>query len=67
MRELTAEDFKRGKKNPFFEKLCRKTEVAIEREAYAIYEEVAKARGVTPEMVMQRCLERTAKELKEHE
>jgi len=67
MRELTADDFKKGIKNPFFDKLCRKIVVAISHENYAIYESIAKKRGVTPEMVMQRCLDEYAKILDEHE
>jgi hypothetical protein len=67
MRELTEEDFKKGIKNPFFDKLCRKVEVAVSHENYAIYEDIAKKRGVTPEMVMQRCLEDYVKILEAHE
>ena len=67
MRELTVEDFKKARKNPFYEKLNRKVEVGIRHENYAIFEEIAKKRGVRPEMVMQRCLNEYAKILQEHE
>ena len=67
MRELTAEDFKRAKKNPFYEKLIREVVVPVRREDYAVFEEVAEMNGETPEAVMKRCLKMAAKELKEHD
>ena len=67
MRELTAEDFKRGKKNPFFHKLNKEVETYVKNDTYAIYEEIAKLRGVTPEIIMNSCLESYAKELQAHD
>ena len=67
MRELTAEDFKRAKKNPFYEKLIKNVIVPVLHEDYAIFEEVANMNGETPESVMKRCLKMAAKELKEHD
>jgi len=65
--EYTAEDFKRGIKNPFFEKLNRKVEVAIRHEDYQIFKDIADKNGVEPEIIMNRCLSSYAKRLKEHD
>jgi len=69
IRELTTEDFDRGIKNPFFDKLCRKVEVAIRHEDYEVFMEAAKLNGerVKPEDVMKRCLSDYAKILREHD
>ena len=67
MRELTAEDFKRAKKNPFYEKLIKEVVVPVHREDYAIFEEIAKINEETPESVMKRCLKMAAKELNEND
>ena len=69
IKELTEKDFEHAVKNPYFDKLCRKVEVVIRHEDYAVYEEVAKLNGerVKPEDVMKRCLADYAKILKEHE
>ena len=67
MRELTAEDFKRAKKNPFYEKLIKEVVVPVRCEDYAIFEEIAKMNNETPESVMKRCLKMAAKELQEHD
>ena len=64
MRELTAEDFARCVKNPYFEKLNRKTEVAVRHETYRIFEEIGNNSGVPAEIIMNRCLEAYAKKLK---
>jgi hypothetical protein len=65
--EYTAEDFKNAKRNPFYEKLNREVTVPLRHEIFAIYEEIAKMNGETPEKVMRRCLTTMAKELKEHD
>jgi len=65
--EYTAEDLKGAIKNPFFHKLCKKVEVVVDNEDYAIYEEIAKMNNETPELVMKRCLKIAAKEMKEHD
>jgi len=67
MRELNAEDFKKAKKNPFYDKLIKEVVVPVRREDYAIFEEIAKMNGETPESVMKRCLKIAAKELQEHD
>ena len=63
MRELTAEDFAKGVKNPYFEKLNRKTEVAVKHETYRVFEDIGKNNGVPAEIIMNRCLENYAKKL----
>jgi len=58
--EYTAIDFAKGIKNPFFEKLNRKTEVSVRHETYQIYETIGKKSGVEPELIMRRALEQFA-------
>jgi len=65
--EYTVEDFARGVKNPFFDKLMKKTEVAVKHETYQIYKETGEKSGVEPELIMRRALEQFAKVLQEHE
>jgi len=67
VKELTAADFARGVKNPYFSKLMRKTEVAVEHEVYAIFNEAGEESGVSAEIIMGRCLADYAKMLKEHD
>ena len=69
IKELTADDFARGIKNPFFDKLCRKVEVVVKHEDYEVFLETARQNGerVKPEDIMKRCLADYAKVLKEHE
>ena len=69
IKELTEEDFSRGVKNPFFDKLCRKVEVVVRHEDYEVFLETAKLNGerVKPEDVMKRCLADYAKILREHD
>jgi hypothetical protein len=54
--EYTAADFARGVKNPYYDKLNKKTEVAIRSDIYKIFCEIAKQNGVRPEVIMSRCL-----------
>ena len=67
MRELTIDDFKEAKKNPFFHKLNKEVETFIRHEDYKIFEEIAEKNGVTPDIIMNRCLTDYAKRLQEHE
>ena len=64
--EYTAEELRKGIKNPFYAKLIKEVVVPVRREDYAIFEEVANINGETPESVMKRCLKIAAKELQEH-
>ena len=65
--EYTKEDFARAVKNPFFEKLNTKVNVAIRHETYDIYKKIGDINGVEPELLMRQCLEYYAKKLEEHE
>lgn len=68
-RELNEKDFQHAVKNPYFDKLCRKVEIAVKHEDYEIFLETAKLNGarVKPEDIMKRCLADYAKILREHE
>ena len=63
--EYTSEDFARGVKNPYFEKLNIKTEVAVRHETYRLFQEIGAQNGVPAEVIMNRCLEDYAKLLEE--
>ena len=66
-KEYTIEELKKGVKNPFYDKLIKEVVVPVKCEDYAIFEEVAKMNGETPEIVMKRCLSMSAKRMKEHD
>ncbi|MDR1704153.1 MAG: hypothetical protein LBS19_05665 [Clostridiales bacterium] len=61
--EYTAEDFSRGIKNPYFDKLNKKTEVTVRRDIYKIFADIGKKNGVSAEIIMNRCLTDYAKML----
>ena len=61
--EYSEADFAKGVKNPYFNKLNRKAEVAIRHDVYGVFEDIAKQNGVTPETIMQHCLMDYAAEL----
>ena len=63
--EYTAEDFKRGIKNPYFHKLNTEVLVPMRNEVYRVFEEIASQNGVKPEVIMNRCLVDYAKTLQE--
>ena len=63
--EYTAVDFERGVKNPYFDKLNKKAEVAVRHEVYRIFHELGKQNNVEPEIIMSRCLADYAKKLQE--
>lgn len=65
--EYTAEDFAKAVKNPYFEKLNRRAEVAVRHESYAVFEEIGRKNGVSAEFIMKRCLESYAQRLQEHD
>ena len=65
MRELTAKDFERAVKNPHFDKIMTKVEVAISKEDWATFCDIAKINDVPPEIIMRNGLEEWAKELRE--
>ena len=63
--EYTAEDFARGIKNPYFEKLNKKVEVAVRNEIYQVFLKIGEMNGVEPEIIMSRCLADYVKKLQE--
>jgi len=66
---FTLDELKKGVKNPYFDKLCRKVEVVVTHEDYEVFSDAARQNGdkVRPEDVMYRCLKDYAKILQEHE
>jgi len=67
IKEITAEEFAKGIKNPYFEMLMTKTEIALKKEDYATFCEVGEMNGVPSEMIMRNCLADWAKKFREHE
>ncbi|MCL2168442.1 MAG: hypothetical protein FWB74_00280 [Defluviitaleaceae bacterium] len=67
IKELTADDFARAAKNPFFDKLCQKVEVVVRRKDYALFSEIAEINGETPENLMRRVLRMSADDMREHD
>ena len=66
-RELTEKDFERAVKNPHFDKLMTKVEIAITKEDWVTFCEYAKINNVPPELIMRNGLSCWAKELREDE
>jgi len=67
IKEISAEEFSRGVKNPYFDKLMVKTEIALKKEDYAAFCEAGEINGVPAEMIMRNCLADWAKKLREHD
>ena len=67
IRELTEKDFERAVKNPHFDKLMTKVEIAITKDDWAIFCEYAKINNVSPELIMRNGLSDWAKELRKDE
>ena len=67
IKEITEVDFARGVKNPYFEKLMIKTEIALRKEDYSVFCEVGEINGVPAEMIMRNCLADWAQKLREHD
>jgi len=67
IKEITEEEFARGVRNPYFEKLMKKTEVAIRKEDYATFCEAGEINGVPAEMIMRNCLADWAERFREHD
>ena len=65
--EITAEDFDRGVKNPYFDVLMTKTEVALRKEDFLTFCEVGEMNGVPAEMIMRNCLADWAQKFREHD
>ncbi len=54
--EYVAADFNKSIKNPYFDKLNKKTEIAVRHDIYQIFCEIGKKNNVEPEVIMNRCL-----------
>jgi len=67
MRELTEKDFARGVKNPYYDKLMTKVEIAISKEDLATFGELSKLNGFTVDMIIRNCLADFAEEIREDE
>ena len=64
--EITEKEFARGVKNPYFDKLMTKTEIALRKEDYSTFCEVGEINGVPAELIMRNCLADWAEKLREH-
>ena len=67
MRELTEEDFARGVKNPYFDRLMTKIEIAIRKDDWNTFTELSRLNGIPPEIIMRNCLSDFAKEIREED
>jgi len=67
MRELTAKDFEKAIRNPYFDKIMTKIEVPISKEDWATICQLAKINEVRPEVIIQHCLADFAEEIREDE
>ncbi|GHU48707.1 hypothetical protein FACS1894120_7120 [Clostridia bacterium] len=66
-REYTAEELKKGIRNPFFHALNKEVTVAVDNEVYDIYAEASAESGFPVEVIMGRCIETFSKTLQEAE
>ncbi|MDR1704493.1 MAG: hypothetical protein LBS19_07385 [Clostridiales bacterium] len=67
IKELTEDDFAKGVKNPFFDKIMTKTEIALRNEDYETFCEVGKMNNVPAEMIMRNCLADWAEKFRNHD
>ena len=65
-KELTEKDFARGIKNPYFDKLMIKTEIAVRKKDYELFEELGKPYGVSAEIMIKNYLGDLADEFREN-
>jgi len=63
--EYTETDFANGVKNPYFDRMNKKIEVSLRNEDYNIFCSIGSQNGVSPEVVIRRCLTDYAKRLQE--
>ena len=64
MRELTEKDFARGVKNPHFDRLMTRVEVAIRKDDWNTFQTLSKLNGIPPEIIMRNCLADFAQEIR---
>ena len=67
IRELTEEDFARGVRNPYFDKLMMKTEIFLRKKDYQLFNEIGSLYGVSAEVIIRNYLGDLADELREHD
>jgi hypothetical protein len=67
LRELTEKDFARGVRNPHYEKIMTKVELAITKEDLATFDALSKLNGISPELIMRNCLADMAEEIREED
>ena len=65
MRELTEKDFAKGVRNPYYDKIMTKIEIAISREDLETFGELSKLNGFSVEMIIRNCLSDFADEIRE--
>jgi len=63
--EYTAEDISKAVRNPYFDKLNQKTEIAVRHDIYKVFCKIGERNGVKPEVIMSRCLTDYAQKLQE--
>ena len=63
----TKEDLKKGIRNPFIDRFCRKVSVLVNHKDYELFKEIAEAYDITPERKMQTTLEIYANLLREED
>ena len=64
IKEITEKEFARGVKNPYFDKLMTKTEIALRKDDYSTFCEIGEMNGVPAEMIMRNCLADWAQKLR---
>jgi len=64
--EYSLKDFKGVMINPFYDKLNIEVLVALRKDVYQIYVDIAKQNDEEPENLIRRCLTEYAKKLQEH-
>jgi hypothetical protein len=65
MRELTAKDFEKAVRNPYFDKFMTKIEVPVSKEDWSVICQLAKINEVRPEMVLQHCISDFVEEIRD--
>jgi len=65
MRELTEKDFERGVKNPHFDKLMQRVEIAIRKDDWNTFCDLSRLNSIPPEIIIRNCLADFAKEIRE--
>ena len=64
MRELTAKDFARGIRNPYYEKIMTNIDVEITKEDLNTINELSKLNGLPVNLIVRNCLADFAEEIR---